>query len=416
MSGPIAIPAWDSERPPEPSLIDDCVHCGFCLPTCPTYSLWGEEADSPRGRIVLMDEGHHSQLSAPMVGHLDNCLGCMACVTACPSGVKYDHLIEDTRAQVERHWRRPLRERLLRRAVFALAPYPRRLRALAPLLGAARLGRRAPFARIRELSQLAPARPHGPGPAERTPARGQSRGTVAFLQGCVQSAFFGHVNAATADVLAAEGFDVVALREPGCCGALELHAGEGDAARSRARATIAALEGFDHVVANAAGCGSAMKDYAHALRDDETWARRAQEFSAKVRDVTELLAEAGPRAERCPITLRVAYHDACHLAHAQGVRAQPRELLLSIPGVEIVEPAGWEICCGSAGIYNVVKPEPAAELGRRKAESLLATGVDVVVAANPGCALQIAAHTRRLGRELEVMHPMELLRDSIAPR
>ena len=416
MSGPITIPAWDSERPPEPSLIDDCVHCGFCLPTCPTYSLWGEEADSPRGLIVLMDEGHHSQLSAPMVGHLDNCLGCMACVTACPSGVKYDHLIEDTRGQVERKWRRPLRERLMRRAVFALAPHPRRLRALAPLVRGARLGRRAPFARIRELSELAPPAPRGPRLAERTPARGERRGTVAFLQGCVQSAFFGHVNAATAEVLAAEGFDVVALREPGCCGALELHAGESEAARERARATIAALEGFDHVVANAAGCGSAMKDYAHALRDDEAWAQRAEEFSAKVRDVTELLAEAGPRAERRPIAMRVAYHDACHLAHAQGVRAQPRELLLSIPGVEIVEPAGWEICCGSAGIYNVVKPEPAAELGRRKAENLLATGADVVVAANPGCALQITAHTRRLGRELAVLHPMELLRDSIAPR
>jgi glycolate oxidase iron-sulfur subunit len=157
-----------------------------------------------------------------------------------------------------------------------------------------------------------------------------------------------------------------------------------------------------------------MKDYAHALRDDEEWAERAHAFSARVRDVTELLAELGPRAERRPVALRVAYHDACHLAHAQGVRAQPRELLRSIPGVEIVEPAGWEICCGSAGIYNLVKPEPAAELGRRKAESLLATGADTVVAANPGCALQIAAHSRRLGRELRVLHPMELLRDSIA--
>jgi glycolate oxidase iron-sulfur subunit len=404
VSGPIAIPAWDAERPPEPSLIDDCVHCGFCLPTCPTYSLWGEEADSPRGRIVLMDEGHHSALSAPMVGHFDNCLGCMACVTACPSGVQYDKLIEDTRAQVERKWRRPLRERIVRRAIFALFPHPRRLRLVAPLAWFARFvpGR---FAR------LAPRRRRSAPLPRLVPAVGESRGTVGFMQGCVQRVFFGDVNLASVRLLAAEGWDVEVPPAHRCCGALQLHAGE--ESRDEARATIEAFERFDRIVVNAAGCGSSMKDYGHLLRDDPEWAQRAHAFSERVRDLTEILAAHEPRAPRGRVEMRVAYHDACHLAHAQGVREQPRDLLRGIPGVELVEPADWEICCGSAGIYNLVKPEPAAELGRRKAEALLATGAEAVVAANPGCALQIQAHARALGRELEVLHPAELLHRSM---
>lgn len=422
MAGPIQIaPAWDSERPPEPALIADCVHCGFCLPTCPTYSLWGEEADSPRGRIVLMDAGHSSPLSAPMVGHLDNCLGCMACVTACPSGVRYDRLIEDTRGQVERHWRRSAPDRALRRLLFALLPHPRRLRLLVPALWVARalrldrLGALLPFPRLAALARLAPPTGDRVSLPERTPAReGPPRGTVALLQGCVQRVFFGHVNRATAAVLSAEGFEVASPAEPRCCGALQLHAGESEDARDLARATIAALEPYDHVAVNAAGCGSAMKDYGHLLRDDPAWAARAESFVERVQDVSELLAATAPRAKRGRVPLRVAYHDACHLAHAQGVREQPRELLRGIPGIELVEPAEWEICCGSAGIYNFVKPEPAAELGRRKAESLLATGADAVVAANPGCAVQIAAHARELGHPIEVLHPIELLARSVA--
>ena len=397
--------AFDETRPPQAELIDDCVHCGFCLPTCPTYSLWGEEMDSPRGRIVLMRTGleEGSSLSAPLVEHIDNCLGCMACVTACPSGVRYDKLIEDTRAQVERNWRRGLRERLLRRAVFALAPHPARLRLLAPFLPLARL---APG----RLARLAPRRAARGRLPERFEARGEKRGTVALLQGCVQRAFFGDVNRATAEVLAAEGFEVRAPRLPRCCGALQLHAGDDGPARELARRTIAAFEGYDHVITNAAGCGSAMKDYGHLLRDDSAWAERTTSLAERVSDVTEFLAEHEPAAERRPLPLTVAYHDACHLAHAQGVREQPRELLRSIPGVELVEPAEWEICCGSAGIYNLLKPEPAAELGERKARNLLATGAEVVAAANPGCALQIAAYAPGL----EVFHPIELLARSLA--
>jgi glycolate oxidase iron-sulfur subunit len=419
------LPSYDETRPPQLELIDDCVHCGFCLPTCPTYTLWGEEMDSPRGRIVLMKEGHDA-ISPPLVEHLDRCLGCMACVTACPSGVQYDKLLEDARAQIERNFERPPAERAHMRLVFELFTRPGRLRASAPGLALVRaLGINAiirrprvrrRFPKLASLMALAPDTPLRRS-LQRLPehfdAHGERRGTVALLQGCVQRVFFGHVNEATARVLAAEGFEVHAPRRPRCCGALALHAGADPEARALAKNTIEELEAYDTVIVNAAGCGSAMKDYGHVLRDEPDWAERAQAFSAKVRDVTEFLAEVEPRAERRPLRMTVAYHDACHLAHAQGIRTPPRELLQGIPELELLEPAEWELCCGSAGIYNLIKPEPAAELGERKARNLLDTGAEAVAAANPGCALQITAHSERLGRALPVLHPMELLARSI---
>jgi glycolate oxidase iron-sulfur subunit len=405
------------------------VHCGFCLPTCPTYVLWGEEMDSPRGRIYLMKSGVEGRtgMTPGFVGHFDACLGCMACVTACPSGVQYGPLIEDTRAQIERNVRRPARERAWRRFVFPLFTHPGRLRAVSPAVALARHLRLTRLAERPSARRLAPRlsallalspdasarRALGRLPA-RFEAQGERRGTVALLQGCVQRVFFGHVNEATAQVLVAEGFEVHVPRAPRCCGALQLHAGD-DRARALAKRTIEELERFDTVVVSSAGCGSAMKDYGHVLRDEPDWAGRAERFAAKVRDATELLAEVAPRAPRDPLALRAAYHDACHLAHAQGVRSQPRRLLRSIPGLELAEPRDWEICCGSAGVWNLLQPEPAAELGRRKAERLLATDAEAVVAANPGCALQITAHTARLGRPLPVYHPLELLAWSIAP-
>src|SRR4051812_24044491 len=279
--------AFDEVRPPEPNLIEDCVHCGFCLPSCPTYVLWGREADSPRGPILLMPPGHESaELADSQVEAGDNCLGCMAGVPACPSGVRYDKPIEDTRAQVERRYARPRLERLRRRAPFWLFPYPARLRAVAPFSPLARLvprlGKLAPTVSPRKALRRLP---------ERTAARGAKRGSVGFLQGCVQRVFFGDVNRATVGVLAAEGFDVYAPARPGCCGALELHTGWAEPARERARAIIAAYEGCETVVVNAAGCGSAMKDYGHVLRDDPDWAERAAAFAAKVRDASEFLCE-----------------------------------------------------------------------------------------------------------------------------
>jgi glycolate oxidase iron-sulfur subunit len=416
--------AWDEHRPPDPDLIADCVHCGFCLPTCPSYAVFEDEMDSPRGRIVLMRVGNEegSDASAEMRTHFDRCLGCMACVTACPSGVQYDKLILETRPQVERNTDRPLRERLFRRAIFALFTHPGRLRAMAPVLALQqRLGVRERLLphlgrvpELRALLQLAPPVKRRAAIAQLpqvTPARGVRRGRVALMQGCIQRVFFGDVNAATVRVLSAEGWEVHAPRQPRCCGSLQMHAGVEEEAKALARATIAAYEDFEAVAVNVAGCGSGMKDYAHLLADDPGWAQRAEAFSAKVRDVSELLAEHEPQAERHPIPLRVAYHDACHLAHAQKVRDQPRALLRGIPGLELVEPVDWEICCGSAGIYNLVQPEAAAELGARKAANLLATGAEAVAAGNPGCALQIAAH---LGdRTLPVFHPMTLLDHAI---
>jgi glycolate oxidase iron-sulfur subunit len=353
----------------------------------------------------------------------------MACVTACPSGVRYDLLIEDTRQQVERRHPRSPRERLLRRLLFATFPHPGRLRATVPLLAAYRrsglarvLARSRVLDRVptlRTMSELAPPVRMRDTVARLpavTPAAGECRGRVGFLQGCVQRAFFHKVNAATVAVLAAEGFEVHTPRLPRCCGALGLHAGQEEDSLPLARATIAAFEDFDHVVVNAAGCGSALKDYGHLLRDEEDWRERAERLSAKARDVHELLASVEPRAPRHPIGLRVAYHDACHLAHAQGVRVQPRDLLRGLPGLELVEPAEWELCCGSAGIYNITRPEAAGELGARKADNLLATDAEAIAAANPGCALQIGAHLARKGRPLPLLHPMELLHRSITGR
>jgi len=424
----MATRAFDDRRPPALDLLEACVHCGFCLPTCPTYALWGEEPDSPRGRIVLMRAGLEpgSELSAAMVEHFDSCLGCMACVSSCPSGVRYDELIEATRAQVERNAPRPAGERLLRAALFAVLPRPDRLRRAAPALraldalGVPGLTRRrrggllGRFPRLRGLAQLAPGSTSTGELPELTPAQGAPRGRVGLLQGCVQRVFFGEVNAATAHVLAAEGFDVVAPRDPRCCGALQLHAGAEAAAVECAKATIAAFADCELVVVNAAGCGSAMKGYGRLLADDPAWAARAEAFAARVRDVHELLAADEPRAPRHPLALRAAYHDACHLAHAQGIRAEPRALLRGVPGLELLEPDEWELCCGSAGIWGLLEPEPAAELGRRKARALLATGAEAIVAANPGCALQLAAQLGALGRPLPVLHPMELLSRSLA--
>jgi glycolate oxidase iron-sulfur subunit len=418
--------AWDEHHPPELDLIRDCVHCGFCLPTCPSYAVFEEEMDSPRGRILLMRVGHEegSEISPEMVTHFDRCLGCMACVTACPSGVQYDRLIERTRPQLERNVERAWHRRALRRGVFELFTHPGRLRALAPLmalerrLGIAARAAELPLvqrsARLRVMLSLMPDVP-ARAAVRRLPnvvhPRGVARGRVAFMQGCVQRVWFSDVNVATVRVLAAEGFEVHTKAQPRCCGALTMHSGIEDEALGLARETIAAYEGYDFVITNVAGCGSAMKDYAHMLADDPEWAGRAKAFSAKVRDVHEVLAEHEPRAERHPLALTVAYHDACHLAHAQGVRQPPREVLRSIPGIELVEPAEWELCCGSAGIYNVMQPEAAEKLGARKAANLLATGAQVIAAANPGCTMQIAAHLD--GRPIPVVHPIELLDRSL---
>ena len=356
-TGPVALPmpivrgAFDEHHPPAAALVGDCVHCGFCLTTCPTYSLWGEEMDSPRGRIHLMKQGLEGEpMSDSMVQHWDACLGCMACVTACPSGVQYDKLIEATRAQVERNHRRAPSDRLLRATIFSVFPHPRRLRALrGPLrvyqrLGLHRLVRRSGLLerlapRLAAMEALSPRLSRAERIPERIPPSGPRRAVVGMLTGCVQGQFFPDVNAATARVLAAEGCEVVVPRNQGCCGALSVHNGREAEAQTYARRTVDQFEaaGVEFVVVNAAGCGSTMKEYADLLADDPRYAQRAATFAAAVRDISELLVELGPVAVRHPLEVTVAYHDACHLAHAQGIRAQPRALLSGIPGLELRE-------------------------------------------------------------------------------
>jgi glycolate oxidase iron-sulfur subunit len=419
--------AFDEHHPPDAALIGDCVHCGFCLPTCPTYVLWGEEMDSPRGRIYLMKEGLEGEpMSDSMVSHWDACLGCMSCVTSCPSGVQYDTLIEQTRAQVERRHDRSAKDKALRGLIFSLFPHPRRLRLLRGPLRAMQatgldrairrtglLDRMAP--QLAAMESLAPRL----GKPERLPghiaARGERRAVVGLLTGCVQGAFFPGVNAATARVLQAEGCDVVVPKSQGCCGALSVHNGREAEAQGYARKLIDSFEarGVEYIVVNAAGCGSTMKEYAGLLADDPAYAERAQAFAAKVRDVSEILDELGPVAPRHPLQMSIAYHDACHLAHAQGVRAQPRRLLEAIPGLELKEIAEAELCCGSAGVYNILNPEPARELGDRKAANIVATGAQVLVTANPGCLMQVTSAIERSGHPMGMAHTIEVLDVSI---
>jgi glycolate oxidase iron-sulfur subunit len=438
-------------------VVGDCVHCGFCLTACPTYQLWGEEMDSPRGRIhligQLLDGANASQAAAL---HLDRCLGCMACVPACPSGVRYDRLIEAARswatespageppaiepppagarsaAPLHALPPRSARQRALRAAIFATFPYPARLRLLIGPLRAAQWTRadRLLHGKLAErlvpevtaALRVAPRRPTRRRTRGRLPefvaARGERRAVVGMLTGCVQQVFFPQVNTATARVLASEGCDVVIPAGQGCCGALSLHDGRRSEAAAFARKLIETFERacVDAIVVNSAGCGSAMKEYADLLRTDPAWARRAEAMSAKVADFSEFLAGLGPAAHRHPLPITVAYHDACHLASAQRITAEPRQLLRAIPDLRVAELPDAGICCGSAGIYNLVQPDAARQLGARKASSVAETGADLVVSGNPGCALQIASALGTAGTPKPIAHLAEVLDASFCAR
>jgi glycolate oxidase iron-sulfur subunit len=423
--------SFDAHHPPEKHYIDDCVHCGFCLPACPTYVLWGDEMDSPRGRIYMIKKASQGEapLDARFRRHMDNCLGCMACMTACPSGVEYNNLIEPTRAQIERNLPRSAGESLFRKLLFATFPHPGRLRLLAlPLLVYQRSGVRRlfhalglpglmpkRFAAMEALLPDVPSHPFDRLPAS-VPARAAKRRRVGMLSGCVQQVFFPHVNAATARVLAAEGCEVVIPREQQCCGALMVHSGMETEAIALAKKMIAAFEAaqVETIVINSAGCGSTMKEYGQLLRDDPAWAARAAAFSAKCRDISEILCELEPQAERHPLSMRVAYHDACHLQHAQGVREEPRKQLATIPGLEVAEIPEGSLCCGSAGVYNLLQPDTANQLGDRKVDNLLTTQAQAVLSANPGCLLQLMNGLRRRGlKAMPAFHMVELLDASI---
>lgn len=423
--------AFDAHHPPALADLDKCVHCGFCLPACPTYALWNEEMDSPRGRIWMMRKAAQGEaaLDGNFQLHMDKCLGCMACMTACPSGVEYNKLIEDTRGQVERHSDRPLLDRLYREMLFATFPHKNRLKLLGiPLSlyqrsGLQKLVRASGLLKLlpRRLSAMESLLPPVPlNPFHSLPthvaAQGPSRGRVGMLSGCVQDAYFQHVNAATMRVLAAEGFEIVIPAEQQCCGALPVHAGLDQPATAYAKKMIDVFEraGVDTIVINSAGCGSTMKEYGHLLRDDPAWAARAAAFSARCKDISELLAAHEPVQPRHPLPVRVVYHDACHLRHAQQVFAQPRNVLARIPGLDVAELPEPNLCCGSAGVYNLLHPETAEQLGDMKAEQMLSVDAQAVVSANPGCLLQIMSSLRRRGAaELPTFHMVELVDASI---
>jgi len=423
-AGPLG--AFDQVDPPDMEKILDCVHCGFCLPTCPTYVVLGNEMDSPRGRIYLMKAAAEGRvgIGESFVKHMNLCLVCRACETACPSGVEFGHLMESARGQVHRQYTDAPSDRLFRKILLETFTHSGRLRLLLwPLRLYQRLGIQK-FVRstglLRYLGRwgameaLMPTIPVASLAAslpELTPAVGPRRGRVSLLLGCAQHAFFPEVNLATVRVLAANGFEVVVPREQGCCGSLFVHEGEREKGKALARRTIDVFEsaGADLVAVNAAGCGSVMKDYGELLKDDPTYAARAAAFGRRVRDVSQVLAESGLRGELHPIRLRVTYHDACHLAHGQRVRSEPRALLNAIPGLEQIPLPEADFCCGSAGVYNLLHPELAREFLDRKLDRLAETGAQVVVSGNPGCLLQIAMGIRERRLPVRTAHTIELL-------
>jgi glycolate oxidase iron-sulfur subunit len=432
-----AIPAigFDAQHPPDPKLIDACVHCGFCLSTCPSYRIIGKETDSPRGRIYLMDAVNNGEipLSPATVQHFDTCLGCLACVTTCPSGVEYDKLIAATRPQVERNHVRSLPEKLLRQLIFKTFPYPTRLRAMmAPLLVYQKLGLQTLLRRSGLFSKLLPkslaameAMLPKISPAgfqddwpEIIPAQGAKRYRVGLLLGCVQRVFLPEVNAATVRVLTANGCEVVIPKQQGCCAALSQHQGQEQQAQDLARAMIDSFAdtGVDAVIINASGCGHTLKEYGHILQDDPDYAEAARTFATRVKDVQEFLDEVGLTAQLSPLQaepLPIVYQDACHMLHGQKISLQPRRLLKQIPGVQLREAVDAALCCGSAGIYNILQPEVGNALGEQKVKNLLNTNVSLIASANVGCTLQLRQHLVKQGQIVPVWHPMQLLDFSI---
>ncbi len=392
--------------------IEACVHCGFCLPACPTYRELGEEMDSPRGRIFLMKSALEGELSLEeTLPYIDRCLGCLGCVTACPSGVQYGELVSSYRAYTEGRRKRPVMHRVRRMLIRETLPYPARFRHAARLGKATRPVQVLAPAALRPMLHLVPDSlpPARPLPAL-YPAQGVRRARVALLAGCVQQVLDPGINWATLRVLARNGVEVVIPQGQGCCGALLMHQGEQDRARSQARRNLAAFPGdVDAVITNAAGCGSGMREYGllfAGLPEEEA----GRLLAGRTVDVSVFLAQLGlVTPPPLPQSLKVAYHDACHLAHAQGVTAPPRQLLRAIPNLELVEIPEGEICCGSAGTYNIEQPEIAARLGQRKAANILRTGADAVAAGNIGCLVQIKTHLQRNGQPLAIYHTMQLL-------
>jgi glycolate oxidase iron-sulfur subunit len=417
-----------SDRAERPDYRDfaRCVHCGLCLNHCPTYRLWGREADSPRGRIrqmLLVDRGE-MPLDSTFVTHIDRCLDCRACETACPSGVEYGKLVELARGRIERDYRRPTIEQTTREVFYRrLLPFPWRMATLGRLLRfyqgswmerAARRWGVLKMLGLETKSELMPpidAKFFATKRDQTFPARGERRARVAFFAGCIARMTFTGLNEATIRVLQANGCEVVVPGGQWCCGALEVHAGYRDVAREMARRNLDLFlrEDFDAIITNAAGCGSTLKEYSLLFGPGSAEHERAERFDARVKDVTEFLDELGLVAPLGETPLRVTYQDSCHLLHGQKVREAPRRLIAAVPGVELVEMAFSDQCCGSAGVYNVTETQTAMELLRKKMECARDTGARAIVTANPGCILQLRAGTRTASTGQEVLHVVELL-------
>ena len=403
-----------------------CVHCGLCLNHCPTYRLWQLEADSPRGRIrqmILVNDGQ-LPLSGNFVDHIDKCLDCRSCETACPSGVEYGKLVEHARARIARDYRRPWFSRVTRDFLFRrLLPNPERLAMLAKLLrfyqqsGLQKLARATGVLRLMGLARREKLLPEIDNEfffdqlGKTFPAVGSRRARVAFFAGCIANVTFSKLNEATIRVLTANGCEVIVPKDQFCCGALAAHAGEREAARVLARENIRAfgLGNFDAILTNAAGCGSTLKEYGHLFNANEPEYAATVAFSSLVKDVTEFLAKLGLSAELKPVSARVTYQDSCHLLHGQKVREAPRQLLRAIPGVEFAELPFSDICCGSAGIYNVTQAEASLDLLAEKMRNAAVTGAKIIATANPGCLLQLRAGAELHHTGQEVLHVIELL-------
>ena len=421
--------AFDDTDRPSGKIIQDCVHCGFCLSSCPTYLETGNELDSPRGRIHLIKAAEEGRIpmGSSLVKHLDLCLGCLACETACPSGVKYRSLIEMSRGQIERRFKRGLREKMLRAFIFSIFPYPRRLRFLLPfvyLVKALGLKKIFPPWLLDRVSLSASSMFHmlpevnsafGETLTAFYPALGERKKRVALLSGCVQGVFFPEINRATAEVLSAGGCEVLVPQNQGCCGALSIHSGRLEEGRRFARRLVdlfAAVD-VDAIVVNSAGCGSTMKEYVEILRGDPVYFKAAARLSEKTVDVMEFLSDMGIGAQLHPLDIRVTYQDACHIVHGQGIKSAPRELLKSVPELKLTEMQRSDHCCGSAGIYNMIQPEMSAKLLSGKVREIQKTGADYLAVGNPGCIIQIRKGLLGSGSGTKIVHPVEIINWSL---
>jgi glycolate oxidase iron-sulfur subunit len=422
----LTLSGFSATDKPEYEDYSRCVHCGLCSNNCPTYRLWGREADSPRGRIrqmALVDQGR-LEIGETFVTHIDRCLNCRNCESVCPSGVEYGKILELARAQIEQKYKRPFTSRVLREFVYRrLLPHPRRIAAAARSLrfyqrsGLASLARATGVLRLlglRERDRLLPKIDSNfffSDLGKTFPAQGQQRARIAFFAGCVAQVTFSELNRATIRVLQANGCEVVVPAEQLCCGALAAHAGVRDVARDLARANFKAFnpDDFDAIITNAAGCGSTLKEYPHLFHADGSDLESARKFSAKVRDVSEFLAELGLVAPMRPLPMRVTYQDSCHLIHGQKIREAPRKLIRAIPSVELVEMALSDLCCGSAGVYNVTEPKAALDLLADKMTHARDTKAQAILTANPGCILQLRAGAAIHNTGQEVLHVVELL-------